>query len=322
MQYFYNLWQGTKFKKIKPKLGVKDIAIGVVDFGLRRSNQKFIDILNHTKKLVQLTDKKGFTSYWFGEHYNDSLLTFTSPLILISYFASKTNHIRLGTGALLIVYQNIENLKHQLENLSALSNQPIEIGIGFAPGTENSTIQNSLGWTSSKESKITKYNELADWVNSKKNNINLIRLTSTLPEYPSLSETTYYAHFIKPNNYSVPSNKVIKVDGVTVFASLASTHRELEILNKTHQRLIDHMVDNKHAKTLCEKEIMEESKLEDEVIQYRSIVGLEDQFYAKTTSLLSFYGTRKLMIIPIHYDPNLELEMIEKIGNLFNLRNQ
>ncbi|MFC5446960.1 LLM class flavin-dependent oxidoreductase [Paenibacillus aestuarii] len=92
------------------------------------------EALQQTIQLAQAADRLGFTRFWVSEHHNSAGLAGSSPEVLLSTLAARTNRIRLGSGGVLLPHYSAYKVAENFRMLEALYPGRIDLGIGRAPG--------------------------------------------------------------------------------------------------------------------------------------------------------------------------------------------
>ncbi|HFJ9437099.1 LLM class flavin-dependent oxidoreductase [Bacillus thuringiensis serovar roskildiensis] len=89
---------------------------------------------SHTVTLAQEVEKLGFTRFWVSEHHNSVSLAGSSPEILISHIAAKTERMRVGSGGVMLPHYSPYKVAENFRVLEALYPNRIDLGVGRAPG--------------------------------------------------------------------------------------------------------------------------------------------------------------------------------------------
>ncbi|PEE37644.1 LLM class flavin-dependent oxidoreductase [Bacillus pseudomycoides] len=89
---------------------------------------------SNTVTLAQEVEKLGFTRFWVSEHHNSVSLAGSSPEVLISHIAAKTNRIRVGSGGVMLPHYSSYKVAENFRVLEALYPNRIDLGVGRAPG--------------------------------------------------------------------------------------------------------------------------------------------------------------------------------------------
>ena len=94
-----------------------------------------------TVKLAQLTDWLGYQRYWVAEHHDSEGLSGASPEALVGQIAARTEHIRVGTGGVMLSHYSPLKVAETFRLLETFYPGRIDLGIGRAPGSDQRTAQ-------------------------------------------------------------------------------------------------------------------------------------------------------------------------------------
>lgn len=95
--------------------------------------------LKHSTTAAQLVDRLGFTRLWFTEHHNSKHQMSTSPDVLIAHMAALTQHLRVGSGGVMLPNHSPLRIVENFSILEALHPGRIDLGMGRASGTDEIT---------------------------------------------------------------------------------------------------------------------------------------------------------------------------------------
>jgi luciferase family oxidoreductase group 1 len=95
--------------------------------------------LRNSLDLARLADELGYHRYWVAEHHGTPMLACASPEVLIAAIGSVTRRIRIGSGGVMLPHYSPLKVAETFSILSALYPDRIDLGIGRAPGTDQST---------------------------------------------------------------------------------------------------------------------------------------------------------------------------------------
>lgn len=95
--------------------------------------------LRNTIDLARFADERGFTRFWMAEHHNSPSIASTTPDIMIGQVARETQHIRVGSGGVMLPNHAPLKVAESFKLLEALFPDRIDLGIGRAPGTDMRT---------------------------------------------------------------------------------------------------------------------------------------------------------------------------------------
>ncbi len=73
-------------------------------------------------------------AFWVSEHHNSVSLAGSSPEILISHIAAKTERMRVGSGGVMLPHYSPYKVAENFRVLEALYPNRIDLGVGRAPG--------------------------------------------------------------------------------------------------------------------------------------------------------------------------------------------
>jgi limonene 1,2-monooxygenase len=86
--------------------------------------------LERDLQLIEHLDELGFDEAWFGEHHSAGYEIIASPEVFIAAAASRTRHIRLGTGVSSLPYHHPFMLADRMVLLDHLTRGRVMIGVG------------------------------------------------------------------------------------------------------------------------------------------------------------------------------------------------
>jgi luciferase family oxidoreductase group 1 len=95
--------------------------------------------LQNSLTLATLADRLGYHRLWFAEHHNTTGLASGTPEIMIAHIASKTTHLRVGSGGVMLPNHSPLRIIEAFRLLEALHPGRIDLGLGRAPGTDTLT---------------------------------------------------------------------------------------------------------------------------------------------------------------------------------------
>jgi luciferase family oxidoreductase group 1 len=81
----------------------------------------------------------GYTRIWMAEHHNMQHIASSATSVLIGHIAGKTNHIRVGSGGIMLPNHSPLVIAEQFGTLETIYNNRIDLGLGRAPGTDQLT---------------------------------------------------------------------------------------------------------------------------------------------------------------------------------------
>lgn len=115
------------------------LPLSVLDLVPIGTGSSAVRSLGESLELARLAESAGYTRYWFAEHHGMPSIASSSPEILIAHTAAGTQHMRIGSGGVMLQNHVPLKLAEQFHTLEALHPGRIDLGIGRAPGTDPAT---------------------------------------------------------------------------------------------------------------------------------------------------------------------------------------
>jgi len=92
-------------------------------------------------RTAQHVESLGFTRYWMAEHHNMPGIASSSTAVLIGHVAGATQHIRVGSGGIMLPNHAPLVVAEAFGTLAELYPGRIDLGLGRAPGTDGMTMR-------------------------------------------------------------------------------------------------------------------------------------------------------------------------------------
>lgn len=109
---------------------MKNVRLGLLDFGLRGGTTNSLKILSDLVEYAQYADQLGFARLWLAEHYyGHKTHAWTTPEPLIGVLASATKNIRIGTAGILLSIHQPFHIAARFKLLNSLFNNRIDLGV-------------------------------------------------------------------------------------------------------------------------------------------------------------------------------------------------
>lgn len=116
-------------------------AISVLDLAKVSNNETIAQTYAHSKDLAQLVERLGYTRFWLAEHHNIEGIASAATPLLIGYIAENTKTIRVGSGGIMLPNHAPLVVAEQFGTLESLYPGRIDLGLGRAPGTDQTTMR-------------------------------------------------------------------------------------------------------------------------------------------------------------------------------------
>ena len=92
--------------------------------------------LRNSIDLARFADRLGFVRYWVAEHHNMPSIASSAPDIMIGQIAAATQHMRVGSGGVMLPNHAPLVVAERYKVLEGLFPGRIDLGLGRAPGTD------------------------------------------------------------------------------------------------------------------------------------------------------------------------------------------
>ncbi|HEX4107856.1 MAG TPA: LLM class flavin-dependent oxidoreductase [Solirubrobacteraceae bacterium] len=112
------------------------MRVGVLDQSPISEGSNGSEALRHTIDLARLTDSLGYDRYWVAEHHSTPMLAGPSPEALIGPIAAATEHLRVGSGGVMLPHYSPLKVAETFSVLAGLFPGRIDLGLGRALGTD------------------------------------------------------------------------------------------------------------------------------------------------------------------------------------------
>src|SRR3982750_1721570 len=95
--------------------------------------------LKNSVDLAQHAERWGYRRYWVAEHHNMPGIASAATAIVIAQLAAATTAIRVGAGGIMLPNHAPLIIAEQFGTLESLFPGRIDLGLGRAPGTDQTT---------------------------------------------------------------------------------------------------------------------------------------------------------------------------------------
>ncbi|WP_409310283.1 luciferase-like monooxygenase [Pectobacterium sp. B1J-3] len=121
-------------------LSPRSVAFSVLDLAPIPQGSSPRNAFHHSLDLAQHAERLGYHRYWLAEHHNMTGIASAATSVLIGYLAAGTQHIRLGSGGIMLPNHAPLVIAEQFGTLESLYPGRIDLGLGRAPGTDQRTM--------------------------------------------------------------------------------------------------------------------------------------------------------------------------------------
>ena len=241
------------------------LRFGVLDQSPIGRGEDAADAIAHTTALAKRCEELGYHRYWVAEHHASDTLASSSPEILITRLAAETQHMRIGSGGVMLSHYSPFKVAENFRLLEVLYPGRIDLGVGRAPGSDGLTAAalaygNPLGI----EYYPAKVKDLIAFVNGREplteafRNLQATPKTPTAPEVwmlgSSFDSAAYaarfglaysHAHFIAPQpavealqqyrRLFAPEHLAAPYSSIGVFAVVADDPEKAELFRRLRE---------------------------------------------------------------------------------------
>lgn len=115
------------------------IPLSVLDLATVLQGKTPADTFKNSLDLARTTEGLGYKRYWLAEHHNMESIASSATSVLIGYIAGGTSTIRVGSGGIMLPNHAPLVVAEQFGTLASLYPGRIDLGLGRAPGTDQTT---------------------------------------------------------------------------------------------------------------------------------------------------------------------------------------
>jgi luciferase family oxidoreductase group 1 len=117
----------------------KEVAYSILDLAVVSQGKSFRQTFDDSVVIAKLAERTGYKRYWLAEHHNMDAIGSSATSILIGKIAEETQHIRVGSGGIMLPNHSPLIIAEQFGTLGTLYPNRIDLGVGRAPGTDQAT---------------------------------------------------------------------------------------------------------------------------------------------------------------------------------------
>lgn len=118
---------------------MKDIAYSILELATVGQGVSHKETFANSVKLAQEAEKMGYKRFWLAEHHNMVSIASSATTVLMGHIAQQTNSIRIGSGGIMLPNHSSLLVAEQFGTLATLYPNRIDMGLGRAPGTDQTT---------------------------------------------------------------------------------------------------------------------------------------------------------------------------------------
>lgn len=115
------------------------IPFSVLDLSPINAGSSATDAFRNTLDLAQHVERWGYKRFWLAEHHNMTGIASAATSVVIGHVAGGTKTIRVGSGGVMLPNHAPLVIAEQFGTLASLYPGRIDLGLGRAPGTDQTT---------------------------------------------------------------------------------------------------------------------------------------------------------------------------------------
>jgi luciferase family oxidoreductase group 1 len=115
------------------------LALSILDLVRVRQNGTARTALDNARDLAAHAERLGYRRFWVAEHHNMPGIASAATSVVIAHIAAGTSSIRVGAGGIMLPNHAPLVIAEQFGTLAHLFPGRIDLGLGRAPGTDQTT---------------------------------------------------------------------------------------------------------------------------------------------------------------------------------------
>src|SRR6476620_5676785 len=116
-------------------------ALSILDLASVAPGSTARDSFENSVALARAAERSGYTRVWYAEHHNMRTIASSATSVLIGHVAEHTDSIRLGAGGIMLPNHSPLVIAEQFGTLETLFPGRIDLGLGRAPGSDQTTMR-------------------------------------------------------------------------------------------------------------------------------------------------------------------------------------
>ncbi|MGD9715077.1 MAG: LLM class flavin-dependent oxidoreductase [Thermomicrobiales bacterium] len=115
------------------------VPVSILDLASVGDGETIADSFAGSLMLAQLAEHHGYHRVWYAEHHSINNIASSATSVLIAHIAAHTSTIRLGAGGIMLPNHAPLLIAEQFGTLAWLHPGRIDLGLGRAPGSDQTT---------------------------------------------------------------------------------------------------------------------------------------------------------------------------------------
>ncbi|MFG1378328.1 LLM class flavin-dependent oxidoreductase [Xanthobacter autotrophicus] len=117
------------------------VQLSILDLVRVRQGSGPRDALDNARDLAAHAEEWGYRRFWVAEHHNMQGIASAATSVVIAHVAAGSRHIRVGAGGIMLPNHAPMIIAEQFGTLAHLFPGRIDLGLGRAPGTDQTTMR-------------------------------------------------------------------------------------------------------------------------------------------------------------------------------------
>lgn len=117
------------------------VPLSILELARIRDNTNVKIALDDARDLAKHAEEWGYRRFWVAEHHNFASIASAATSLVISHIAAGTSRIRVGAGGIMLPNHSPLVIAEQFGTLEHLYPGRIDLGLGRAPGTDQTTLR-------------------------------------------------------------------------------------------------------------------------------------------------------------------------------------
>jgi len=111
-----------------------NLKLSILDQSPANENETAAEAFLHTIELATKAEQWGYYRFWVSEHHGSNRNMGSTPEVLMSHLLAKTQHIRIGSGGVMLQHYSPYKVAENFNVLASLAPGRVDLGIGRGPG--------------------------------------------------------------------------------------------------------------------------------------------------------------------------------------------
>jgi luciferase family oxidoreductase group 1 len=117
------------------------LPLSILDLVPIGRGQTVTDAFAASVAVARRAEELGYTRVWYAEHHNMPTIASAATSVVIAHIGAHTSTIRLGAGGIMLPNHSPLTIAEQFGALDAMYPHRIDLGLGRAPGSDQTTFR-------------------------------------------------------------------------------------------------------------------------------------------------------------------------------------